>query len=242
MYQIGDRIIVEIDEETMAWGFRPCENGLHGVIIKFEEIVFGRTEGCVKRPGVYENNHYFTVRLDDGREVDLGRHHVVSEDPAVADRPWLADPKFLRDLPETRFWEGDLVRCTDKPQGILRVEHIGYESQEYTIKRVGTDLVRHDVREENLALVSRGNLWKHAHGEPLKFDSLAMEANFFYVIGEAEQVRNPRTGNYHWEREEILQGIREGFGHYIVGGDSLFKYNDKDLGERLSEATLNGEL
>ena len=114
------------------------------------------------------------------------------------------------------------------------------------------------VRPTNLKLVSRGNVWKYYHNEPLEFADLREEAEFYHNIGRTKEVRNPKDDLYHWddyagkvsEPVEALQAIKDGLGDSMNVGSlfglmsspriTVYKFLDREVGERVRKATLEG--
>lgn len=89
------------------------------------------------------------------------------------------------------------------------------------------------------------------HNEPLEFADLREEAAFSVRVRATTQIRNPKYGNYKWNKEEILQAVKDGLCHGFAIGNGLYSqtpddqavvFNDKELGERVRQATLRGDL
>jgi hypothetical protein len=173
----------------------------------------------------------------------------------------------IGDLPETNFWEGDILAPVDDfyhadNEGFLRrVSSIQFDikkvdrGQCYIIEwcdrqgeyaKQGT-MWLHDC---NNRLVERGNLWKKYHGEPLTFRSLLEETSFAANTGQREEMRNPASGDYRWDfLTDIIAAIRDGIGDAFTGGQGIFgsgfhhsvyRFKDRDLGERVRAETLMG--
>ena len=102
-----------------------------------------------------------------------------------------------------------------------------------------------------MTLVSRGNVWKHYHGEKPVFASLDEEAAFFGMLGHTDEVINPACSLYKWTLDEILKAMQEGTVDGLQVDRGLFgmsqdlhhraiKFRDPELGKRVREATLKG--
>lgn len=90
-------------------------------------------------------------------------------------------------------------------------------------------------REGSLTLVERGNVWKRAHGEEMTFSSIQEEIDFYISVNDCKSLPNPRhvTGRYHWPKDEALDSIREGYGHYYqnTSHPNVIEFDDPKIGE-----------
>src|SRR5690606_29229846 len=131
----------------------------------------------------------------------------------------------LGDLPETKFWEQDKVR--------VRLPHDGGEHEMvvcsidycrmydrcdngspwpfYNLQYM--DAGRIGAEESWIELIERGNVWKYHNNQPLSFIDLKEEASFFQLVGQTEEVRNPKNSLYSWTRKEVLDAIESGIVH-----------------------------
>jgi hypothetical protein len=163
------------------------------------------------------------------------------------------------DLPETAFWELDMVEHEGKQYRINRINYNGWGPEKahcYDMEEIDEHgmYARHGsrtVEPEQLTLVSRGNVWREAHGEPLVFRSLGEEASFASGMNRTTSVRNPANGLYKWTLEEVLQAIRDDLVDGFTNGSMMFsdnkrisatRFNDRNLGERIRAETLKGFL
>ena len=181
-----------------------------------------------------------------------------------------AKDKMIRPLPDLKFWEGDIVTVdwTDirghpwhGETQIARIEY-GYLGQkrndgspmpEYSICAVGHEGCTCDINESHLTLVRRGNVWKHFNGKKVDFKDLAEEASFAKMLGLENQIRNSATGLYTWTLKEMLNAIRDGKVDGFTAGRGIFgtskevmhwayRFKDRNLGDRVRQATLEGFL
>ncbi len=175
--------------------------------------------------------------------------------------------RYLRELPETKYYERDVVKYPEfKIKGghhvspihslpipfesldhlelvieraeIQRIEYFPHQDgrpQGYVIK--GTT-----VLEPTLKLLRRGNVWKYYHGEPLIFRGLEEELDFFRNLGHFEEVKNPRTNLFSWDKNEYLSGIITGVIDAPYYGSpfniceerfSAIRFRDEELGARV---------
>lgn len=167
----------------------------------------------------------------------------------------------ISDLPETPFYEYDVVqpgshaRLDDRE--LMRVRSIMYtwvtDKQPAMVYQVdGLDRQGNPtwctyLREYELELVERGNVYKHYHNQPLTFKDLREEAEFAALLQKRDELRNPKYGNYKWTKEDALEAIRTGVGDSMSLGGlfgvpsiSVYRFHDRDLGERVRKETCKG--
>jgi hypothetical protein len=187
---------------------------------------------------------------------------------AIKDKPFGYGENVIKvgELPETKFYELDIVRIlngfedmTDRGYGariaavewgwkkedglsVYRVEWID-KNGEYA--RAGHTY----MNDSQLELVERGNVWKEFHGEPLIFKDLREEIAFAQGMGRYKEVRNPASNLFSWTGREAIEAVRDGIadGFSLAGAflgvpprPSLHKFEDRDLGERVRQATIAG--
>lgn len=213
MKQIGDTITLKVPKENSDWGYEPAPNGTKCTIVGFGDIAWGRTNNCGIPPGVYENrysvNVKFTVKGIEQRasigsfcfeERDIGR---------------LSDKVKLSDLPETKFWEWDIVRPANgkpifKEWGLnLKIQSIQWRWEKdkrgycYMVESVD---VPHSGStygcDSELELVKRGKVWDYYHKNPLTFQDVREESQFYSALGRTKEVRNPNVNLYTWTLDE----------------------------------------
>jgi hypothetical protein len=262
--QVGDVVTIVIPKKNRDWGYAPCDDGTVAQVAGFGEMHYGRTRSYGLEPGVYRNASW--VKVDDGDKewlehdgrltlVDGAEYERREKEWRADDESWLKRKVRLRDLPETKFWEGDHVRCSTHPDATI-VQRVEYRWGErdgaftYAVSDSMTAGWNGYARDDRLELVERGDVWKYYHGEPLTFDSLDDEANFFKLLGHVEDLRNPAHDDlYAWTKEEALEAIRTGYAHGFSVGTNMFsgtlrhdviRYRDEELGARVRQATLAG--
>lgn len=289
--QVGDEVIITILQENREAGYNPCADGTKGTIVGFSEIYYPRIQNYGLKPGVYLNKKWVNVKIE-GQKKPLNIYHanLTMVDQQEYERRvkewcnrggssnWHEESVFVRDLPETKFWEGDKVRQVTmrgrsvqvifpgvqfKEDGgvigtdneilvIVGIEYDWKEKGEPWTYRISSDFgagwYTH-VREDELVLVERGNVWKYYHNKPLQFEDLREEVNFFKMLGHYEEVPNPNDGIYYWTKDEVLEAIQQGIVDGFViemnpltGKTSIsaIKMRDESLGRRLRQATLKG--
>lgn len=269
-----DRVIVKIDPERRKWAPHvcPCPDGTEGVIIGFYEALSytGRIGSRINEPGVYHRRGAAIVWLPDGQKYQTGTSELELVDREENDRRLAefralqkSDPNWhekeytrIGDLPELPFWEGDVVR--DDHWGEVEINRIDYHQigqkrndkspmpiYGVKLKDGGTSVCQNNEPQ----LVSRGNVWKYYHKEPLSFGGVEEEAAFYTWIGRTKDIKNPRTDNYAWTKDEVLAAIKRGDAHafQVTSGlsrslpfERAIRFIDEDVGERVRKATLEG--
>jgi hypothetical protein len=259
--EIGDKGTIQVCTENREWGYDPCADGTEIEVVGFAEIPYGRIHNYGKKPGIYHNRSWPSVRLPNGEVINLHSCHVKFD----VKRPWSYSKEsqtrdFIRDLPETKFWEMDVVGFA-RHAGNFTIDTIRYDVIDMKCND-GSPYPFYNVRypspyggytaaeESELTLIERGNVWKLAHNEPLHFSDLTEEANFYHLIGDTEEVRNPRTEIYRWDLDDALWAIREGLADAIAVGPKMFsmgetetmarRFNNREVGERIRQETLKG--
>lgn len=286
LLEIGEDVIITIPKEHQKSADSPYPSGARATILAFGEIHYGRTGNTGFKPGVYVNHSLAKVRLENGHEymefvgrlklADQAewRRRMVAAQKYLEENPdaWLGR-KFLRELPETPFWEDDIVRVSSTP-GITSLsntmlpgrdlhvfEIVGidygflYEKTQsgakYPAYKISSELCagwNTSASEDDMVLIERGRVWKYFHDEPITFENITKEAQFFAALGHTEELRNPIDGTYTWTRDEVLAAIRNGTVHgFSTGGFfgngmrvSARRFRDEDLGRRVAQATLEG--
>ena len=260
LMRVGDEVAITIPQENREWGHNPCPDGTKATILGFSEIHYGRLGNLGFKPGVYVNRAWTKVRLENGHEYSEYTGRLELTDKAEYDRRLVEfrdhqqknpddwrNKEFLRDLPETPFWEGDFVRTRgrsavtsvysemppDRDPDVFQVIGIDYH---YLIEKtqVGTKYPAYKISsklgagwntsasEDDMVLVERGPVWKFFHDEPVTFGDIKEEAQFFESLGHTEEVRNPANGLYKWTKEEVLDAIRSGIAHGFSMGGGFF--------------------
>lgn len=257
-------------------GALPSGDGFEGqdlTVVGFQHMVVGRmTHGYRAlpeplRPGIYLDHNYVGVATKTG--ISRAGHYwqsaleLTDEEEAArrGPRPQQLPPTFLRELPDTPFWEGDVVAFnyalpeSGETQIVTAVDHFGCTAngdnlpdhvsayilgEELTPGYIGPQPTRL-VAASRLKLVSRGNVWRYYHGEELHFETLVEEVRFAILMGWFTLVeRGPSLR----QAEELMR--TEGAQAYFTIGDEAtpswevlsVKFNDARLGDRYREWLL----
>lgn len=272
--QIGDKVVFKVDPERRMWTdtYKDVPDGTIGTVCGFYDAIIyePRVPVLVHQPGVYHLKGAVSVWLPDGRVVP-GDYHVEMidkdeerrRDAAMRDerRVFHSERIRLGDLPETKFWEQDKVIVHFPYDGTkleMTIGSIHYRSMHmrrddgspwpfYTVSYADGGTT--NVEESWITLVERGNVWKYHNDQPLTFADLKEEAYFFKLVGETEELRNPKTYLYNWTKEEVLEAIESGVAHgFSVSGGffglgpyiGALRFKNEELGKRVAKATLEG--
>jgi len=287
LVKVGDEVAITIPEENRKWGYSPCLDGTKATVLGFSEIYYGRLGNFGFRPGAYVNRSWIKLRLEDGREHMEFSSRLEFVDKAEYECRLAAfrghqkenpdnwrNREFLRELPETPFWEGDFVRVhgrsavsvvysempPERDPGFFQIIGIDYYNLD-KMTQIGTRYPAYRISSklsagwetsasvDNMVLVERGPVWKFYHNEPITFDDIEEEAQFFEMLGHTEEVRNPANGLYSWTKEEVLDAIQKGLVHGFGMSSGFFgskpsisakRFRNEDLGRRVAQATLKG--
>lgn len=274
LLKIGDEVVFKVDPERRAWTstYDMVPDGTKGIVCGFGDAVMyePRVPFLVRQPGVYHSRGAVSVWLNDGRIVPgdwcitmTDQAEQQRRDAALRDDDGILREKQVRlgDLPETKFWEQDKVRVRFPFDGRVEdmtVVRISYRDM-YNTRADGSPWPFYDVRyaeggqtsaeESWIELVERGNVWKHFHGQALVFADLKEEASFYQLIGQTEEVRNPKNGYYSWTEDEVLAAIKSGLVHGFSMSSGFFgsgphisalRFRDENLGKRVAEETMRG--
>lgn len=269
--KVGDRVLFQTDQETE--GPKKIRfnvpYGTEGVVCALTDSIFYISRIQVNKnykPGVYHKKDDILILLPDGH-VATGNNRISMLDKEEENRRIGAIKEQgipqgnitrLADLPKTKFWEDDKVHIylgKDKRKGTIcsidydSIHREGIDKKPDILYRVIlTNNTVCNIEESLIELVERGNVWRYYNNEPLSFVDIQDEANFYYFIGEAEEVLN-NEGNLFWSRKEVLEGIRNGKVHslllkrYLGTPDIQFRairFKNEELGKRVATETLKG--
>ena len=245
-FKIGDEVTLNTGESGIVIGFGEkyiVRGGFRhkyaGTYIDFEKLFIAPTDGS---PRTF-------VSVESFNKMRI--------------LPGYLSSVFIRigDLPETPFWEGDIVAFRDK----VVMKSDGGHVQNYDCHTVVSHKYLQDghiecwiaSRErvetridfpEKITLIHRGNLWKMDHGEPMIFASIEEETKFYQSIGMSQKLTHP-SELPPWTSEEFgmetaLSIVRRGFADEIKLKDKklmtfvVIKYDNEELGKRIRALTL----
>jgi hypothetical protein len=264
LLRIGDRVMFYVPEDHRGYThtYDSIPDGTEGTICGFfDAIDFRDRFRGKKNSGVYHTNGCPSVLLKDGRIVP-GDHFVElidKEEKSKRNKILRGEHGILKDqsiylgeLPETKFWEFDLVSTERGETTIVQVDY----SRIHKTCQDGSPWPIYEIKlptggtcwvtEDSISLVKRGNLWNYYHNEPLVFTDLQEEGSFFIIIGEAPEIRNPANGLYKWTKDEVIAAIKSGLIHgftisqFITPHICARRFNNEELGARVAKATMEG--
>ncbi len=255
LLQVDDKVVVTVLKDNREWGYNPCADGTIATVRGFGTITYGHIRNYGYRPGVYENRSWIVIELPTTEVISIyvGNLKLVDQEAydtrLVAFREkqktdWRSTSVRVADLPETEFWEGDIVTNDDlvahlgnyagshgAVAGRFYIDNIKWDWMGQT-RLDGSPMPFYDISpfpdgglttgtDEPLTLVERGNVWKYFHDEPMTFASLEDEAKFHQTMGLYTEVRNPVTKLFSFTKDEALDALKTGLGHGITVGSFL---------------------
>lgn len=239
------RYAVKVGEQVVL------SDGTVGTVEKFGQRYvhrYGRSS-TEPQPGVYEDRVYTWVKLESGKVIQVPNgvtYMMVDNDTFLKRRSEIESTDIKRvvqgtrlsDLPDTPFWETDIVTFQNT---YVVVEAVNYDTERngkisYRLK-IPTGGVYPYVAEDYLKLVNRGNLWKMVHGQLVDFKTPAEMADFYLQLGEYHEVR---IDNVRWlGPEQCLEIIESGKADLVIAhsitylSNSLVKLNNALVAEKV---------
>ncbi len=267
LMRIGDQVIVEISEYDRILNPNLPVVRTKAEIVAFGHFYCGRMSQSIP-PGKYRSHSKVKVCFENGYQCVVSSECVCLSDrdeyvDRIAESSVLKEYScsestmdiFLEDLPDTLFWEGDLVFWRNVQCRIFRIHYEDLENRDgsevkkplsYNIFIKETKKIE-KVAEGELSLVERGDVWKFYHKEPVSFDSLEEEIGFLRSIGRTREVKNPKNGKPDWSRKEIIEGMKSGLIHnfrvfcgLLDDEGRLFaeRFLDEDFGRKVAQMRL----
>lgn len=220
-------------------------NNEHRVITGYKTEGFGWLNAYRNPPGVYADKSYVAVRTLEGLQrpgfyshalLSHATQEVASTRSALEKRR--VEKVRVSDLPNPKFWEGDLVRCGPNELYVNAVDYaqlvfdtveksqpvyvLGaplnpvriFRSDDNANVLIAVDGMRRS--ENQLRLLQRGNVWKHHHDDPLKFNTIRDELLFHIMMGWFEPVVEKIYSEAEAARY-VARGTADG---YFVAGNS----------------------
>lgn len=237
-------------------------------LVKMDKPYPGNLEYQGILTDIYVGTGDFEVHPDDLKAYTK-RADDLWYDPVIRNKTisWSEQEVILQnkikvsDLPETKCWLLDTVILKeDRGYGDEEYKFVvsnidryyDIDEQSYTITAYndkGNSCFSTSVRDSGIKEIIRGNVWKYYHNEKLVFENLSEEAAFFKGMGQARDIRNPKDNLYSWTLEEFLEAVKNDLvdcmsNDFIPLTDkrsiNAYRYTDRNLGERLRQATIKG--
>ena len=211
-------------------------------IIEYERDYEGRGIGNPHRkPGVYQKSHHALVEDVDGNRGWASSSNL-QQIPNVTMMEDFDHQKRIADLPETEFWEGDMVMTSNgQLTTILAIDYNSIDQASH--KRIidGKPYVCEQFKRtfhaaDDLTLVERGNIWKKAHGKELAFHDLYDEIAFHVIEGDYTFADDLPTNaiDMNMTAETLISKIESGEADIVreIGiGLRAIKFTDREFGE-----------
>ncbi len=194
MFEVEDKVIYRESEKI-------------GTVVGFSETYQSRSCNFGRRPGIYKNRCWVWVRFGNRSSnkpelisstlldpVNKREYNQRFKKPKLPSwKEWEEKENFICDPPDTKFWEGDIVRLAkgedkNKVLTVLTIKNITSEDKgndeplTYVLDKVFKANVGHgsyERLEDKMVLVERGNIWKYYHYRPLRFVDSKEAAEFF---------------------------------------------------------------
>lgn len=277
---IADRVMMAVPSTCNGWSKRAVVNGVKGTVIGFTRYTMFQERLSVYRnlPGEYECNGQAIVQWDTGVSDVPSCHDIVlllapeggtrNKENSSAYFKAFDTPRRIRSLPDLPFWELDVVRFKNSARNVwpeskeLVVSKVSYHNVGefcddgttplpiYQVEPSTMDQGRCMVRESDLELVRRGNVWLWEHDrDEVTFASLQEECFFHHQTGRSTEVECPQTGTFAWEEPHILQAALNGIIDAVKISGGLFgckpqafayKFHDPDLSKRANAELVKG--
>ncbi len=245
--KIDDRVFLSQSSDH-PWQ-RPDPSWPQATVVGFRETHFGhfrRTGINGLKPGVYRDRETPLIRLDDGTVRACIAQRLVLADPMEyrlrlcgrrEDRApaCVHRDDFLRDLPDTPFWEGDIVR----PANPVKREHEAFEARVMAID-YGSLVASSDEAgqppayvlgntedgglfdgtfpAEKLALVCRGEAWRRAHGEKITHPDVMAETFSALQFGGFDRVSIRGCSEFSDADAEL--NVARGYADGVISGEA----------------------
>lgn len=217
-------------------------------------------DGTFDRPSLHD------IVFDDPKLRENGKHN---REEYRKYQEAFEVKEFLEPLPELPFWELDLVKAVKEvlfePDDVLLINAINWHYigdfctdgvtpmplfSVTPIRDGETGWGSISVRPEDIELVKRGNVWNWFNDKSaLHFDSLEDECTLHRQLDLITHVPNPKTSNYHWPAEDVLEAAQRGLIDAVSVSPGLFgsgssgfawKFHDENLGNRAREKLIEG--
>ncbi|PIU03595.1 hypothetical protein COT44_02245 [Candidatus Shapirobacteria bacterium CG08_land_8_20_14_0_20_39_18] len=187
----------------------------------------GRVRNYDSGSGVYMRKSIVNMVLPNGKAFTVNPDNLRAINPEEFIRRWneynvwvqslpegegvfeRSKRNYLRDLPDTPFWEGDVVKQlpiegNERTWVVCGIDW--WNEPYYSLAETIEDFSGRRSYANDLVLVSKG----------MVFSSLREKAILFQLMGRARLVRNPSRNDkmlYRWTRQEIKDSIKKGLIH-----------------------------
>lgn len=244
-------------------------------VVGFGTIIHRYFREFNKEPGVYMNNSWIKVKHKNNIHT-ISVHNLEPKDEELFNErekqyqsgEYVSTTENVRvgNVPKTPFWQEDIVMLKSGEElfegsKLMKVFELNYDYMDRFCNDGVTPFPYIDVskfnygeyssghtaiRERDIELVERGNVWKHYHDIPLKFNSVQEKADFYYNLGHCTEIKNEENGNYSWSNKQVLEGLLNGTIDYVgfeklsqTSNNYCYKFNDPSIGLEVRQYSYN---
>lgn len=247
--KVGDSVIIDIPDELWNTGYRPIDKKreTNAEVIGFSEKINGRINNFGHKPGVYVNRFRTKLKLKDGKEyfeytnvlklVDQEEYkRRIEERERKGKKP---EKEFSRNLPDTKFWEGDHVLVYD--YSVSRRNRHGLSIETYNMLR--NILIKDKEPPRPLMIVGIKWHWKE------KWEPWTYRVSNDFFAGLCEYVEEPKIelvkrGNvwkyFHGEKPQFKDIKEEANFFKLLGHYEEIRNPANNLYSWTKEEVLNG--
>lgn len=247
--QLLRQIIKPNDEVTVV------DQKLDGIFIGHPNIWYGRLSNPGCSPGLYLDRNLSIIKVDN-KDLIVKTANLAFKNQSILEERinkllgnW-NEIDFSKDflnskLPETPFFEGDVVLLIDE-------KHPNFNSQ-YTVYRIYYDniisgasphyrlragKVQFDVNEDQIRFLAEGpiRIFYSADAFKLNWKSLKDEAEFYLLLGRFKRLFNTKEFSYKWTLEDAKSSIQNQLGDGILkqgDGFAVVNFSDKEIGDQV---------
>ena len=201
--------------------------------------------------GTSENVHVTEISLADQIELykRVDRSNAKENEPGYESRIAFMD-NFLGDLPETPYYEGDLVSVKGRVKPLV-VSKISWNQngvpKGYTLadNYLEDGWVSPNCGEAELELRGRGPVWRYMHDMDPMLETINDIRKFHKKMGLTKSVQHPDTKLFAWTRKELTGALEKGLVHdwnKITHGFDEYRaliYDDLDVGKDVGDEMLD---
>ncbi len=256
----GDEVEVITSETRSGYGNNPRQKGDRGIVVGYEEEYEPRFPISDRLPGVYSVLYLPKVAFPDQIQL-ICTAYLKPVDWNVLEGREKRHSFLIRELPDTPFWEDDLVKCpktaflvsVQAPPHVQSGEEMwrvtqaeNPEDESYQLVLVGSGgSIRTSAEANDLVLHRRGNFWRPAHGLPVEFESWLEEVEFYHNSRTAQKVGSERFSDQAVRqaidlvRESKIDFFVVTTGVYNMRDVVSYRLNDPDAGNRIRPAFLS---
>ncbi len=209
-------------------------------------------------PGIYENFRWLNVEFPDGRKEKVPEHYLNAADLPRVRR----ERARIADLPTVPFCEGDtVIALGGRYCKVVNIDYLAFweerneepepgKSRPYTVLSTEGSFTA-QVADDEMKLVKRGMVHAFYTGNAVDFDNAEEEAKFYHWIGHVDGVKNDKSGNYAFTRDQAISALENGEADVVFSNNHHFepmtddrtyhlnKFRDATVGARVRGAYMD---